>query len=71
VRAARKCGTAIAEIFWDGEEIALDVIDSGSLRYRNEVKVEEPSEDDVALILHTSGTTGRPKAVSLLTSCLS
>jgi acyl-CoA synthetase (AMP-forming)/AMP-acid ligase II len=66
VRAARKCGSAIAEIYWDGEEINLDVLESGRLEDKSGVKVQEPSEGDVALILHTSGTTGRPKAVSIL-----
>jgi acyl-CoA synthetase (AMP-forming)/AMP-acid ligase II len=66
VRAAQKCGAAIAEIYWDGDEIALNLVESGKLKNRNGVKAEKPIEDDVALILHTSGTTGRPKAVSIL-----
>ena len=38
--------------------------------YENEVSLEdaEASENDVALILHTSGTTSRPKIVPLLQS---
>jgi acyl-CoA synthetase (AMP-forming)/AMP-acid ligase II len=42
VRAAQKCGTAIAEIYWDGEEIDLNLIESGKLKNRNGVKVEKP-----------------------------
>ena len=66
VRAARNCGSAIAEIYWDGAEIALEMKECGDLKTRKPAAVEEPVEDDVALILHTSGTTGRPKAVSVL-----
>jgi oxalate---CoA ligase len=64
VRAARKCHSAIAEIHWDGAEIALEIMDIGGLESRNAAKLQKPLEDDVALVLHTSGTTGRPKAVS-------
>lgn len=64
VRAARKCGVAIAEVFWDGKEIALEVLEKGrSLGCRKACPLQIPLESDVALVLHTSGTTGRPKAV--------
>jgi acyl-coenzyme A synthetase/AMP-(fatty) acid ligase len=66
VRAARKYKAAIAECYWDAQrgEVVLDVKDEGKLKGRGNQKVERAQPDDVALVLHTSGTTGRPKAVS-------
>ncbi|KEZ38752.1 putative peroxisomal-coenzyme A synthetase [Scedosporium apiospermum] len=65
VRAARRFKAAIAECYWDAAkgEVALDVKDQGQLRGRQ--PVQEPQPDDVALVLHTSGTTSRPKVVPL------
>lgn len=65
VRAAKKCGSAIAEIWWDELEVVLEVKDEGNFMSRKAATVQTPLENDVALILHTSGTTGRPKAVPL------
>lgn len=65
IRAARKCDVAIAEVYWNGSEVVLEVGVHDGLRNKQPVKVETPQTDDVALILHTSGTTGRPKAVPL------
>ena len=66
VKAARKYNAAIAECFWDGGkgEVVLDVKELGKLAGKGDVKVENAQPDDIALVLHTSGTTGRPKAVS-------
>ena len=65
VRAARKHNAAIAECYWDGHlgEIILDVKDHGKLRGMTSQRLATAQTDDVALVLHTSGTTGRPKAV--------
>lgn len=65
VKAARKYEAAIAECYWDGKEIVLDVKENGRLAEKGEQEILAAEEDDVALVLHTSGTTGRPKAVPL------
>jgi acyl-CoA synthetase (AMP-forming)/AMP-acid ligase II len=70
VRAARKYNAAIAECYWDGKEVVLDVKELGKLQGKGDQTIEKAQPDDVALVLHTSGTTGRPKAVSLSVLCL-
>ncbi|KAH6874719.1 hypothetical protein B0T10DRAFT_498417 [Thelonectria olida] len=66
VRAAKKFNAAVAECYWDSAkgEVALDVKDLGQLKGKKE-KVLRAEPDDTALILHTSGTTSRPKVVPL------
>lgn len=66
VHAARKYQAAIAECYWDGNEVVLDIKDTGKLNGKGGHKVERAEPDDIALVLHTSGTTGRPKAVSFV-----
>ncbi|CAD6500726.1 BgTH12-06433 [Blumeria graminis f. sp. triticale] len=65
VRAARKQKTVIAECYWNGREVVLDVKEEGSLQGQGNQKLERAQPYDIALVLHTSGTTGRPKAVPL------
>jgi len=67
VRAARKYKAAIAECYWNGHEVALDIKDSGKLAGKGDQAIQNAQPDDIALVLHTSGTTGRPKAVCCLT----
>ncbi|KAH5538663.1 hypothetical protein HBI27_129300 [Parastagonospora nodorum] len=64
VRAARKYNAAIAECYYNGSEVVLDVKETGKLAGKK-AQLEVAQPDDVALVLHTSGTTGRPKAVPL------
>lgn len=67
VRAARKYNAAIAECYWNEHrgEVMLDIKEEGKLKGKGNSPVEQAQPDDVALVLHTSGTTGRPKAVPL------
>lgn len=65
VRAARKYQAAIAECWLDGTKVVLDVKEKGKLGKVGPEKVLTADPEDVALVLHTSGTTGRPKAVPL------
>ena len=65
IRAARKQNVAIAECFWSDGSVELSVKEIGKMgaRRREKESVLQAEADDVALVLHTSGTTGRPKAV--------
>ncbi|KAK8158563.1 hypothetical protein BKA80DRAFT_222818 [Phyllosticta citrichinensis] len=65
VRAARKFNAAIAECYWNGKDVVLDVKETGKLSGKGGQKIETAQPEDIALVLHTSGTTGRPKAVPL------
>jgi len=65
IRAARKYKAAIAECYWDGRAVVLEVKDRGRLKNKKPEKILQADPEDVALVLHTSGTTGRPKAVPL------
>jgi oxalate---CoA ligase len=62
VRAARKHNTAIAEVSLINNHVTL-TLKHGTLT--NTTPLATPIPDDIALVLHTSGTTGRPKAVPL------
>lgn len=65
VAAARAFGTAVAEVAWDGKKVAIELLDAGSAKATGEA-LRSPQADDISFVLHTSGTTGRPKAVPLL-----
>lgn len=65
VKAATKYKAAVAECYWNGKEVVLDIKHEGKLKNNGNKPVEQAQPGDVALVLHTSGTTGRPKAVPL------
>ena len=64
VLAARNRRAAVIECYTEDREVHFDVKEVGGLEGKGEREVEDPREEDVALVLHTSGTTGKPKAVS-------
>ena len=68
ILAARKQNVAIAECLWRDGVVRLDVKEMGGLGARRQGNgvVLQAKADDVALVLHTSGTTGRPKAVGYM-----
>lgn len=61
---AQEQGIPVAELFWNREKEMFDVeFESGGI---GSPKTEElPKSGDTALVLHTSGTTSRPKLVPL------
>ncbi|KAF3915888.1 S-dihydroxybenzoyltransferase [Arthrobotrys entomopaga] len=64
VRAARKYNAGIAEVWVDGHgDVKAELVERGKLSVAALKSIAQPH--DVALVLHTSGTTGRPKAVPL------
>jgi acyl-CoA synthetase (AMP-forming)/AMP-acid ligase II len=67
VRAARKFRAAVAECWFDARagRVVLDVKEPGKLQQQQQEKVLTARAEDVALVLHTSGTTSRPKVVPL------
>ncbi|ORY83119.1 hypothetical protein BCR37DRAFT_379095 [Protomyces lactucae-debilis] len=65
VQAANKFGVAVAEVYWDGRHVQVDLKTKGKFEGRKK-SINKPHGDDIGLVVHTSGTTGRPKAVPLL-----
>lgn len=63
VQAARKLDVPVAEIHFDGERVQLKFEQKHQHQGKggNVQGSGQPQESDVALVLHTSGTTGRPK----------
>ncbi|KAI8968879.1 hypothetical protein BDF20DRAFT_827359 [Mycotypha africana] len=67
VLAAQKQGAIVVEVHWNGNSLEVDahVPRNKSIGARRTIDAFSPRPDDVALLLHTSGTTGRPKGVLL------
>lgn len=63
VRAAKAFGAAVVEIFWVNNQLDVQLTVPGKDKSQGGFNPRNvrPQPDDVALLLHTSGTTGRPK----------
>src|ERR1700712_473710 len=48
IRAARTFHVAIAECYWDGQDVVLDLKDRGQLDQRKPVQAQTAKPDDVA-----------------------
>lgn len=59
--AQERQGIYVLEMFWDGQEIQLVAPHARATTTLPRPVAFAPQPQDVALLLHTSGTTGRPK----------
>lgn len=58
--AQERRGIRVVELFWDGQEIQVFAPHARATSTVQPI-LFHPQPQDVALLLHTSGTTGRPK----------
>ena len=63
-RAAQNIGTVIVTVTTEGDGSPALIVEGTGVR--EEAPFEPGGQDDVAIVLHTSGTTSRPKQVPLL-----
>lgn len=60
IAAQEQRGIHVVEVFWDGASIVMSTSESQAL-LNVQPMIFNPQPENVALLLHTSGTTGRPK----------
>lgn len=67
VLAARKQGAIVVEVHWNGTamEVTAHVPTELSGEPHRNIEKFTPKPDEPALLLHTSGTTGRPKGKTI------
>jgi acyl-CoA synthetase (AMP-forming)/AMP-acid ligase II len=63
--AASSLGIPVIELSWDSNDPSGVFSLDGHTMSDVSTNVEPPNENDIALVLHTSGTTSRPKIVPL------
>jgi acyl-CoA synthetase (AMP-forming)/AMP-acid ligase II len=68
---ARRMGIPVIELTWSPDDAAGTFMLDGSPNGGGDAALESPLAGDVALVLHTSGTTSRPKIVPLTHANLS
>lgn len=64
VEAAKKLGVQMVEIAFDPSNASVTLTRPDGSKVEK-TQTRKPQDEDVALVLHTSGTTGRPKGVPL------
>lgn len=69
-QASKEQDCTLAECYWNGDDVGLNILRQNSTTSYPMAGLAKDA-DFVALALHTSGTTGKPKAVPLLQSNLS
>ncbi|CCA73400.1 probable fatty acid transporter FAT2 [Serendipita indica DSM 11827] len=66
LEAAKKENVPVYEMWFEDGSLRTNLVfGQGPSQRQTVASVGDPSPDDVALVLHTSGTTGRPKSVPL------
>lgn len=66
VKAAQALNVPIAEVGFDGKGVFVRFANGKAALGGNIQGSGTPQDDDIALVLHTSGTTGKPKGTPSL-----